>query len=172
MVKSGAVYCVMLRKLPLLPLYALACLVCCTSLLAEDKDARLRLTAAHSMYYTPTTAGLKSFHCEGTIDWKTMLTRLSGTEVSDENAALKFLKTVHLSVTDELKGTGSLGWAATGDPRRSIVERYADSLAYAAAIRTAAERLVEQRLMLAEDVERAVAAALSWDRSRHDVRLG
>ena len=62
--------------------------------------------------------------------------------------------------------------AATGDPRRAILERYPDGLAYAAAIRTAAERLVEQRLMLAEDVERAVAAALSWDRPRHDVRLG
>jgi hypothetical protein len=61
---------------------------------------------------------------------------------------------------------------ATGDPRRSILERYADSLAYAAAIRAAAERLVEERLMLAEDVERAVAAALSWDQPRHDVRLG
>ena len=61
--------------------------------------------------------------------------------------------------------------AATGDPRRSIQERYPDSAAYAAAIRVAAERLVEQRLMLAEDVERAVAAARGWDRPRHDVRL-
>ena len=61
--------------------------------------------------------------------------------------------------------------AATGDPRRSILDRYANSTAYAAAIRAAAERLVEERLMLAEDVERAVAAALSWDRPRHDVRL-
>ena len=61
--------------------------------------------------------------------------------------------------------------AATGDPRRSILERYPDSAAYAAAIRRAAERLVEQRLMLAEDVERAVAAAQGWDRPRHDVRL-
>ena len=61
--------------------------------------------------------------------------------------------------------------AATGDPRRSILERYPDSAAYAAAIRAAAERLVEQRLMLAEDVERAVAAARGWDRPRHDVRL-
>jgi hypothetical protein len=60
---------------------------------------------------------------------------------------------------------------ATGDPRRSILERYPDSAAYAAAIRAAAERLVEQRLMLAEDVERAVAAARGWDRPRHDVRL-
>ena len=61
--------------------------------------------------------------------------------------------------------------AATGDPRRSILDRYANSTAYAAAIRAAAERLVEERLMLAEDVEHAVAAALSWDRPRHDVRL-
>jgi hypothetical protein len=61
---------------------------------------------------------------------------------------------------------------ATGDPRRSILERYPDSAAYAAAIRAAAERLVQQRLMLAEDVERAVAAAGGWDRPRHDVRLG
>jgi hypothetical protein len=52
------------------------------------------------------------------------------------------------------------------------LERFADSTAYAAAIRAAAERLVEERLMLAEDVERAVAAALNWDRPRHDVRLG
>jgi len=61
--------------------------------------------------------------------------------------------------------------AATGDPRRSILDRYADSTAYAVAIRAAAERLVEERLMLAEDLERAVAAALNWDRPRHDVRL-
>jgi hypothetical protein len=62
--------------------------------------------------------------------------------------------------------------AATGDPRRSILERYPSSSAYAAAIRAAAEALVAERYMLAEDVERAVAAARAWDRPRHDVRLG
>ena len=62
--------------------------------------------------------------------------------------------------------------AATRDPRKSIKERYPDNAAYVAAIRTAAEQLVEQRLMLAEDVERAVAAATGWDKPRHDVRLG
>ena len=62
--------------------------------------------------------------------------------------------------------------AATRDPRRSIQERFPDNGAYVAAIRAAAERLVEQRLMLAEDVERAMAAARGWDRPRHDVRLG
>jgi hypothetical protein len=61
--------------------------------------------------------------------------------------------------------------AATGDPRRSILERFADSSAYVAAIRAAAARLVEERLMLAEDVERVVAAARGWDRARHGLRL-
>jgi len=60
---------------------------------------------------------------------------------------------------------------ATGDPRPAILERYADSEAYTVAIRAAAERLVGERLMLAEDVERAVAAARDWDKLRHDVRL-
>jgi hypothetical protein len=60
---------------------------------------------------------------------------------------------------------------ATGDPRPSILERYPDSESYVAAIRAAAERLVGERLMLAEDVERAVAAAGDWDQPRHNVRL-
>jgi hypothetical protein len=61
--------------------------------------------------------------------------------------------------------------AASGDPRRAILERFACSADYVAAIRAAAERLVAERLMLDEDVERAVAAAHGWDRPRHDVRL-
>ena len=61
--------------------------------------------------------------------------------------------------------------AAVGDPRRAILERYASSADYVAAIRAAAEKLVAERLMLAEDVERAVAAARAWDTPRHDVRL-
>lgn len=61
--------------------------------------------------------------------------------------------------------------AATGDPRPSVLERYADSRVYAAAIEAAARRLVAERLMLEEDVARAVADAADWDRPRHDVRL-
>ena len=62
--------------------------------------------------------------------------------------------------------------AAMGDPRRSVLERHSNSEAYVAAIRAAAELLVARRLMLAEDVERAVAAARDWDQPRHHVRLG
>jgi hypothetical protein len=61
---------------------------------------------------------------------------------------------------------------ATGDPRRSILERYPNREAYIEAIKAAARQLVEEGLMLEEDVERAVAAAADWGRPRHDVRLG
>jgi hypothetical protein len=60
----------------------------------------------------------------------------------------------------------------TGDPRRSILERYPDAGAYVRAITAAARQLVEQGLMLEEDVERAAAAAADWGHPRHDLRLG
>jgi hypothetical protein len=59
----------------------------------------------------------------------------------------------------------------TGDPRRSILERYPDKAAYVAAIIAAARELVAQGLMLEEDVERCAAAAADWGRPRHDVSL-
>lgn len=54
--------------------------------------------------------------------------------------------------------------AAHGDPRPSIQERYPSREAYLEAVRAAAVALVEQRLLLAEDVDRCVAAAADrWD---------
>jgi len=61
--------------------------------------------------------------------------------------------------------------AQTRDPRRSISERYGTAEGYQKAIGEAAKRLVAERLMLEEDVERSVAAAADWHRPRHDVRL-
>ena len=60
---------------------------------------------------------------------------------------------------------------ASGDPRRSILERYGDQAGYVAAIEAAARALVEQGLMLEEDVARCVAEAADWGRPRHDVKL-
>ena len=59
----------------------------------------------------------------------------------------------------------------TGDPRRSILERYSGAGAYVAAITAAARRLAEEGLMLEEDVERATAAAADWCRPHHDIKL-
>jgi len=61
--------------------------------------------------------------------------------------------------------------AATGDPRASVLERYPDKAAYVAAIEAAARRLVAERLMLEEDLPRAVALAADWGRPRHSVLL-
>jgi alpha/beta hydrolase family protein len=59
----------------------------------------------------------------------------------------------------------------TGDPRKSVLERYPNADAYVAAISAAARQLVEAGLMLEEDVERAVATAANWGRPRHDVKM-
>ncbi|HWG20039.1 MAG TPA: hypothetical protein VG225_05865 [Terracidiphilus sp.] len=95
------------------------CAIVChlgTSVSAQDKALRDRLFVARGQYYTPTASGLKSFHCEAAIDWKAMLSRLSGTDIPDDNPILKYLQTVHLSVADELRGQGSLEWTTNAVP--------------------------------------------------------
>ncbi|UOM34394.1 alpha/beta hydrolase domain-containing protein [Acuticoccus sp. I52.16.1] len=57
------------------------------------------------------------------------------------------------------------------DPRPSILARYGSAEAYVAAIRAAAEALVAERRMLAEDVDRAADMARDWSRPRHDLTL-
>jgi hypothetical protein len=59
--------------------------------------------------------------------------------------------------------------AATGDPRLSVAERYADPKAYVLAIAWAGKQLVDRGLMLEEDVERAAAEAEGWNPRRHVV---
>ena len=52
----------------------------------------------------------------------------------------------------------------SGDPRRSIAERYASREAYLEAVRSAAQKLVAARHLLAEDIDAVIArAALRWD---------
>jgi Alpha/beta hydrolase domain len=48
---------------------------------------------------------------------------------------------------------------ASGDPRPSVAERYADSAAYVAAVRAAAAQMVAERLLLPQDAERAIGLA-------------
>ena len=47
-----------------------------------------------------------------------------------------------------------------GDPRPSLQERYRSRVHYVRAIAVAAQRLVEQRLLLEEDADRYVALAM------------
>ncbi|HEV2577726.1 MAG TPA: hypothetical protein VGU25_11005 [Acidobacteriaceae bacterium] len=75
-----------------------------------------KLYSARALYYTPTTQGLRSFHCALVIDWKDLLARFSGTDIQEDNPFLKYLQTAHLSVTDDLKSGGQLDWANTAVP--------------------------------------------------------
>lgn len=114
----------------ILVLSAVVCLSCISSH-AQDKEARNRLYAAHSQYYTPTAGGLKSFHCDAAIDWKAMLSRFSGTEIPDDNPALKFLQTVHLEVNDDLRGKGALEWTHPVEPpesKKAAIEQIQEGL--------------------------------------------
>ena len=61
--------------------------------------------------------------------------------------------------------------AQCGDPRPSIEARYGNRFGYQRAIEQAARRLVEEGFMLAEDVERAIAAAENWSAPRHNIDL-
>jgi hypothetical protein len=51
--------------------------------------------------------------------------------------------------------------AASGDPRRSLAERYRDEADYAGKVRAAALRLAAERYLLAEDVPTVVEAAVA-----------
>ena len=60
---------------------------------------------------------------------------------------------------------------ATRDPRLSVLERYGSAQGYVDAIERAARALVNERLMLEEDVERAMVRGRDWSRPLHDVKL-
>lgn len=97
-------------------------LACCAAALmgsnaqCQDKAATRKFYTARALYYTPTSQGLRSFHCDVVIDWKDLLTRVSGNEVKDDNPFLKYLQTARLFVSDDLKGKGQLDWANTAAP--------------------------------------------------------
>ncbi|HEY4010061.1 MAG TPA: hypothetical protein VGM11_07920 [Acidobacteriaceae bacterium] len=86
------------------------------SLAISAQKPNEKLLAARALYYTPTAQGLKSFHCDVIVDWKDLLTRVGGTEINDDNPLLKYLQTVHLSATDDLRTGGGLEWANTATP--------------------------------------------------------
>lgn len=83
---------------------------------ATSSPGIAKLNSARALYYTPTTQGLQSFRCSVDFDWKDMLTRYSGTAVPDDNPLLVYFRSVHLAVSDELKGGGQLEWTTSGTP--------------------------------------------------------
>lgn len=69
--------------------------------------------SARALYYTPTVQGLKSFSCTVDFDWKEFLSRYSGGDVKDDNPLLQYLRSIHLSVSDNLTADGKLDWTTS-----------------------------------------------------------
>jgi hypothetical protein len=101
-------------------LFCLAALATASSVRAQTTSASTgastKLMAGRALYYTPTVQGLKSFRCTVDFDWKDFLARFSGADVKDDNPVLQYLRTVHLTVSDDLNGDGHLDWTASGTP--------------------------------------------------------
>jgi hypothetical protein len=87
---------------------------------APTLESRLQL--AKALYYTPTTTGLKSFHCDVTVDWKDLLSRFGAPNLPADDPHLVYLQSTKLSIDDDLSGAGTLNWSspATGDMDDSI----------------------------------------------------
>jgi hypothetical protein len=84
---------------------------------AQASSPNTKLISARALYYTPTAQGLKSFHCTVDFDWKDFLTRYSGADVKDDSPYLQYLRTIHLSIADDLNGDGKLEWTtSSGTP--------------------------------------------------------
>lgn len=89
---------------------------------AQTESPADQLVTARALYYTPTTSGLKSFDCRASIDWKAFISRISGHPVADDNAFLKYLDSVHLSVEDDMRGSGKLDWNNTTTPPDALAD--------------------------------------------------
>ena len=64
------------------------------------------------LYDTPADRGLQGFRCEVGFDWKHFLEKAINGPVEDNNERLAFLRSIKLSVTDDLNGSGELQWTA------------------------------------------------------------
>jgi hypothetical protein len=101
------------------------------ALRAQTTSPNTKLLSARALYYTPTTQGLKSFHCTVDFDWKDFLTRYSGADVKDDSPYLQYLRTIHLAVSDELSGDGKLEWttsSATPEGKADAVAKIRDGM--------------------------------------------
>lgn len=93
--------------------------------------AEAAFSKARKLYDTPVDSGLRGFRCDVDFDWKDFMQKASNQPVPDGDARLKYLQSVHLSVEDDLRGTGSLQWNAPAPPpdtTEASVEKIRDGL--------------------------------------------
>ena len=67
---------------------------------------------ARSLYYTPIDTGLQGFTCDVGFKWKQFIETANHGPVAETDERLAYLRSIKLSVTDDLNGSGQLLWAA------------------------------------------------------------
>lgn len=83
-----------------------------TAQAASRPSSAAAFSKARALYYTPVDAGLEGFHCDVGFDWKDFLEKATHQAVADDDERLPYLRSIKLSVDDDLRGTGALNWAA------------------------------------------------------------
>ena len=94
-------------------------LACCALLLplpapqaqsAASPAAAFRKTRA--LYYTPVDKGLRGFGCDVGFDWKQFIEKANSAPVQDTDERLAYLRSIKLTISDDLSSGGQLQWAA------------------------------------------------------------
>lgn len=97
------------------PAFAFLCVgLLAPTLIAQNaaSSPAIVFSKARALYYTPVDAGLQSFHCDVSFDWKTFMQKATHQPVPDDDARLRYLRTIQLSVDDDLRSAGELHWVA------------------------------------------------------------
>ena len=67
---------------------------------------------ARALYYTPIDKGLRGFGCDVGFDWKQFMEKANSAPVQDADERLAYLRSVKLTMSDDLNAGGQLQWAA------------------------------------------------------------
>ena len=78
----------------------------------EVRSPAAAFSKARALYDTPADRGLASFRCDVMFDWKDFLTKATSAPVQDADERFLYLRSIHLTITDDLNGAGTLHWAA------------------------------------------------------------
>jgi hypothetical protein len=70
------------------------------------------LTTARAQYYNLRMAGVKSFHCDVDVDWPGFFAILTGSKLADDDPALKNVKQIKISFTNDLTSGSTVEWNA------------------------------------------------------------
>ena len=92
--------------------------VCLGALVASAANAQTSVApsaafrTARALYDTPNDRGLQGFQCDADFNWKQFLVKAINAPVEETDERLLYLRSIKLSVTDDLNGSGALHWTA------------------------------------------------------------